>query len=113
MRTHITAHYRGQIVTLPVEDITHFTSGDKYVTAFHQGGILIIHEALRDLENEFGADFIRVHRSHLVRRSLIKYLHRLDCDNAVCKLSGVDELLPVSDKRRKALKAMLAGRENE
>lgn len=112
MRTHITAHYRNAIVRLAVEDITHFTSGDKYVTAHHAGGILILSEALRDLEAEFGADFIRVHRSCLVRKTFIERFERIDNKMSNAHLCG-GLIVSVGPKFRAQVKAMLAGRENE
>lgn len=107
MITHVSALFRGRTVSVPIEDVTHFTSGDKYVTAFHQGGELIISDTLKHLEAELGCDFIRTHRSFLARSSLIKWMQRIDCDNAVCKLSGVQKLLPASNNRRPAVKALL------
>lgn len=106
MRTHISTLIRGRTVTLPLDQVTHFTSGDKYVTAHHAGGQLVITDTLKALESEL-SDFIRTHRSVLVRRSLIKYVQRVDCDNTVCKLSGVNELLPVSELRRNSVKALV------
>lgn len=112
MRTHVCAYYRGRTVRVPIEDITHFTSGDKYVTAFHPGGSLILSEALHDLEAEFGADFIRVHRSRLVRKCLIKSFERIDNKCSLAHLADGSSV-SVGAKSRAQVKAMLAGRENE
>lgn len=109
MRTHITAHYRNAIVRLAVEDITHFTSGDKYVTAFHPGGSLILSEPLRDLEAEFSDDFIRVHRFHLVRKSFIASFERIDSKMSQVHLSD-GSALSAGLKFRPQVKAMIAGR---
>lgn len=66
----LTAWYRGKRQELPVSVVTHFTAGDKYVTAHHPGGELIISISLARLEKSL-PEFIRVHRGMLVRRSCL------------------------------------------
>lgn len=66
----LSAWYRGKRVEVPVDDVTHFTAGDKYVTAHHKGGELILSTSLTRLESQL-PDFIRIHRGSLVRRSCI------------------------------------------
>jgi len=40
-------------------------AGQKYVTLYHRQGSDLIEESLRSIEEEFAADFVRVHRSGL------------------------------------------------
>lgn len=104
MRDHLTAHYRGKIVSLPLEVVTHFRSGGKYVTAHHAEGEFIITDTLNDLEAELAQDFIRSHRSFLVRKSIIQGFTSIDNKVAQVSLLGVSGTLPVSETRKKAVK---------
>ncbi len=108
MRTHITALYRGQIVSVPIADVTHFRSGEKYVTAYHSGGELIITDKLMNLEKELAADFIRVHRRTIVRRSLVAGMSKdWKNDYADLSLRGIADTLVVSRRRLAEVKAFI------
>lgn len=71
MRTIITATLFGKKLSVPVAEITHFTSGDKYVTAHYPGGELILEETIKALAAEFDGLFMRVHRRALVAKDRI------------------------------------------
>jgi two-component system response regulator AlgR len=65
-RQHICARVRGSLVLVPIEDIYYFHAEQKYVTVRHRGGEVLIEDALKSLETEFGDRFFRVHRNALV-----------------------------------------------
>ena len=67
-RQHICARVRGNLELIPVEQIIYFHAEHKYVTVFHDSGEDLIEESLRQLEDEFGDRFVRVHRNALVAR---------------------------------------------
>lgn len=97
MRTHLTASICGRKQSVPFAAITHFTSGDKYVTAHYPGGELILDESLVKLEAEFGAYLTRASRFTLVKTHLIEHVikhakHQL----AEIHITGVAETLRVS-----------------
>lgn len=54
---------------LPVVEVRLLLADQKYVTALHPGGSLLLDESLRELELEFEGQFLRVHRNAL-RRSV-------------------------------------------
>jgi two-component system, LytTR family, response regulator AlgR len=108
MRTHITANYRRSVVRIPIADITHFTSADKYVTAHHPGGELVIEDKMKNLEAELSREFIRTHRRAMVRRSLVCEYTAIDSKTGVVRLQGLDSTLPVSLSRISAVKALFA-----
>ena len=66
--------YRG-VELVPVENIYYFLADQKYVTVRHKDGSVLIDETLKDLEQEFGDQFIRIHRNALVA---ISYLDGLE-----------------------------------
>ena len=67
----LTALYRREKITLPVSEVTHFKAEDKYVTAYHANGELILSDTLETLEQALAADFLRISRSFLIRRQLL------------------------------------------
>ncbi len=67
-RQHILCRRRGALELIPLEDIHCFQAEHKYVTVFHDSGEDLIEESLRQLEDEFGDRFVRVHRNALVAR---------------------------------------------
>lgn len=74
-RHQITAKtYRG-VELVPIENIYYFLADQKYVTVRHKNGSVLIDETLKDLESEFGDQFIRIHRNALVS---IQFLEGLD-----------------------------------
>lgn len=75
-RTHICARTRRGIELVPIDDVRCFVADQKYVTLQHRGGELLIDETLRDLEDEFGDRFVRIHRNALVNGALIEGLDR-------------------------------------
>lgn len=100
MRTHVSAHYRGKLVILPVDQVTHFIADHKYVAAHHPGGVLLIEDSLASLEAEF-PEFIRTHRGALARRSLISGVIGKSRYLSAVMLVGVPE--PVRASRRHAV----------
>ncbi|MDN6876902.1 LytTR family DNA-binding domain-containing protein [Pseudomonas citronellolis] len=98
MRTIITAQLFGKKLSVPFSEITHFTSGDKYVSAHYPGGELILDEALKRIEDEFSEYLTRTHRSALVKTHLIVHLVRhIASKRGEVQLEGVSELIPVSE----------------
>jgi len=95
-RTHISARTRRGIELVPVHEICYFQADQKYVTVRHAGGELIIDETLRELEEEFGEAFLRVHRNALVATRAIEGLERNEDGSHQVRLKGIAELLEIS-----------------
>jgi len=95
-RTHISARTRRGIELVPVHEISYFQADQKYVTVRHAGGELIIDETLRELEQEFGEAFIRIHRNALVATRAIEGLERNEDGSHRVRLKGITELLEIS-----------------
>ena len=71
-RSHITAKTRRGIELIPLDDIRYFIADQKYVTVYHLRGDHLLDETLKELEEEFGERFLRIHRN-----ALGQYLVRL------------------------------------
>ncbi|MEO8224819.1 MAG: LytTR family DNA-binding domain-containing protein [Gammaproteobacteria bacterium] len=78
-RTHICVQRPRGLQMLPVEDILCFQADQKYVTAHYPGGEALLDEPLKDLEDEFGDRFLRIHRNALIA---VAWLDSLDQDEA-------------------------------
>ena len=88
-RTQLSAKSRRGIALLPFADTRYFIADHKYVTAFHIGGELLLDDTLRELEDEFGARLLRVHRNALVVLEHIQGLERVELGQYRVKLQGL------------------------
>ena len=95
-RRHLSAHYRGGVQTVPIEDVLYLLAEQKYVTVRHPGGRMLIDESLKALEEEFPDRFMRIHRNALVATERLVGLEKGIEGASVAVLDGCDERLPVS-----------------
>ena len=106
-RTHICARTRRGIELVPIDDIRFFVADQKYVTLRHPGGELLIDETLRDLEDEFGDKFVRIHRNALVNGGHIEALDRDNEGHHHLRLRDITERLEVSRRHVAGLRKYL------
>lgn len=95
-RSHISARTRRGIELIPIEEVRFFQADQKYVTVRHGEGELLIDETLRELEDEFGERFVRVHRNALVASRFIEGLERDENGHFQIRMRGVDERVNIS-----------------
>ncbi len=65
-RSHISAKSRRGMEIIALADVRYFIADQKYVTVYHRHGEVLIDDTLKELEDEFGARLLRVHRNALV-----------------------------------------------
>jgi two-component system response regulator AlgR len=65
-RKHVCSTSHGQLKLIPVKDVYYFQADQKYVSVHHGGGQDLIDDSLKSLEEEFGDDFVRIHRGAVV-----------------------------------------------
>jgi two-component system response regulator AlgR len=106
-RTHIVSESHKGIEMVPVGEVRCFIAEQKYVRALHPGGSLLIHETLKELEQEFGGQFVRVHRNALVARAHIVGLRRDTEEGWQVELADVEEYPVVSRRHLSELKEQL------
>jgi len=75
-RTRIAVRVRDELRLIPIEQVLCFIAEQKYTTLRHTGGDELIEEPLKELEDEFGARFVRVHRNSLVAIDHVECLER-------------------------------------
>ncbi|MEE4185941.1 MAG: LytTR family DNA-binding domain-containing protein [Gammaproteobacteria bacterium] len=106
-REVITVSRHGNLHRVPVSTVRLFSAEQKYVRMEHQEGADLLDESLKALEEEFVADFVRVHRQYLVRIDCIERLQRRDDGQYVVQLHGVREPVPVSRRHVSTVKTRL------
>lgn len=107
----ITASVGSQIIVVPISDVAYFEAADKYVRVLT--GIaepqreLLIRTPIKDLLPQLDPDeFWQIHRSTLVRASLINAVHRDEAGRLSLSLHGRAEKLAVSRLYAGLFKAM-------
>lgn len=95
-RSQICARQRGALVRVPIETVWYFRAEDKYVVVRHDQGEVLIEEPLKDLEDEFGDRFLRIHRSTLVDLNRVEALDKDRAGHPVVRLRDSEERLDVS-----------------
>jgi two-component system response regulator AlgR len=113
-RRQLRSTERGRVMLVPVADILYFKAEQKYVTARSREREFLIEESLAQLETEFAARFLRIHRNCLVARDAIVGFER-DHETAAADgearwclmLRGVPDRLPVSRRQWPQVKAVL------
>jgi two-component system response regulator AlgR len=88
-RTQLAAKSRRGIELLPFAHARYFIADHKYVTVFHTGGELLLDDTLKELEDEFGARLLRVHRNALVVLEHIQGLERVELGQYRIKVHGL------------------------
>ena len=108
-RTQVSSQGHRGLETLPVADIRCFIADQKYVTAHAPGRELLLPDTLKDLEQEFGDQLLRVHRNALVA---LRHVLRLARDDGgwVVELDGVDERPAISRRHLAEVKETLRNR---
>lgn len=95
-RTHISVLSRGNLQLIPIESILYFKADQKYVTVCHTAGQVLIEESLKDLEDEFGERFFRIHRNALAAAAHVSGLVKDRKGDCTLALHGIDEQLEIS-----------------
>lgn len=120
-RRHFSVQERGRVLLVPVREVLYLKAEAKYVTLRTREREYLLEGALSALEQEFAAQFIRVHRNALVARDAIAGVERgvqladAEEDGEGGKvqeswqvmLRGIDDRLPISRRQWPAVKALV------
>jgi two-component system LytT family response regulator len=99
---------KGNAINLiPVEDIRYLEAQDDYVMIYHSAGKALKQQTMKSCEDNLSkTDFVRIHRSYIVKVGEIKRIEPYGKDNYVAILQSGDKL-PVSRAGFKHLKEEL------
>jgi two-component system response regulator AlgR len=110
-RVALSATERGKVHLIPVANIIYLRAELKYVTARTSEREFLLDESLSKLEEEFGEQFVRVHRSCLVARAAIRGFDRSagagnEGGQWEVLLKGSDERIAVSRRQQYIVREM-------
>ncbi|NOQ88580.1 MAG: response regulator [Gammaproteobacteria bacterium] len=107
-REKICVKSRGSLELIPVEDIIYFMADQKYVTLRTADQEYLIEESLKNIEQEFSFQFIRIHRNALVSKKMLNGLTKDKEGHACINFKDIEDLLIISRRHlplvRKRLK---------
>ncbi|WP_373568441.1 LytTR family DNA-binding domain-containing protein [Pseudomonas sp. LJDD11] len=97
----VQARHGRAVIKIPIEQITHFKAAEKYVTAHHAGGELLLATPLIEIEALYGQRLVRIHRNALVARDRLE-LFRSPCNLRMtpAQVTLTDVLVPLDVSRR-------------
>ena len=95
-REYLCVRVRGNLQRIAVADIYYFRAEQKYVSVRHKNGYVLIEDALKALEQEFAASFVRVHRNALVANRYLQGMEKDREDHWFVTFKGFDERLEIS-----------------
>jgi two-component system response regulator AlgR len=108
-RSHISAKTHQGLELIPIENISLFRADHKYISVFHKLGELLIDEPLKELEDEFEGEFVRVHRNALVSIKAISGFEKVDDGGYALRLTGFDEAIPISRRHVAGIRKLVKG----
>jgi len=108
-RRNLSIHERGKIRLVPIEQVLYMRAELKYITVRTAEREYLLEESLTDLEKEFGARFVRIHRNCLVAKEAIAGFEKGGEDSSesagwMVRLKGLDELLAISRRQQHIVK---------
>jgi two-component system response regulator AlgR len=103
-RSRLCVRQHGNLLLIPLADIRYFQADQKYVTVRTAEASVLIEETLKALEEEFGGQFIRVHRNALVAVRYLSGLEKTPNGHFGVRLRDIDECLEVSRRHIAAVR---------
>jgi two-component system response regulator AlgR len=107
-RRHISARTHKGIELISVDDIRYFMADQKYVTVRHGDGEVLIDETLKELEDEFPDQFVRIHRNALISLIFLEGMEMSTAGQYQVRLRGVEDRLTVSRRHVAGLRKVMA-----
>jgi len=108
-RRHIATRIGEQLRLVPISEVILFRADQKYVSVIHRNGEHLIDESLKDLAEEFSAQFVRIHRSILINAAQLESLDKDSQGKYMIHLRGYHEPLPVSRRQVSDVKRFIRG----
>jgi two-component system response regulator AlgR len=103
---------RGRTDRVPLPEVLYFKAELKYVTVRTADRSYILDASLSELEDKYGALFMRVHRNALVARNAVRALEKYDDPEEgevwAVRLNGIDEMLAVSRRQLSAVREAIS-----
>ena len=115
-RTQLCARVQGEIKLIPLDRVAYFQADQKYTRVNFDGGEHLIDDSLKQLEQEFGERFVRIHRNALVAVANIEALQKTADGEVSVRLRGTADgavtSLKVSRRHVAAVRRKLRGEQS-
>jgi two-component system response regulator AlgR len=104
---HLHGRLRGEEVRIALDEVICLQAEEKYVAVQHGGGTLLIEESLRQLEEAYPDQLVRLHRNCLVPLARLIGLKTLADGRTLARLAGTELHPEVSRRNLPALRKLL------
>jgi two-component system response regulator AlgR len=98
---------RGEQVRIALDDVVCLLAEEKYVVVRHGGGELLIEDSLRQLEEAYPQQLVRLHRNCLVPQARLVGLKSLADGRTLARLAGTELQPEVSRRNLPAVRRLL------
>ncbi len=101
-RSNLSAHERGKVLLIPIDQVLYLRAELKYVTVRTAEREYLIEESLTALEKEYATRFVRIHRNCLVARDAIMGFEKGGDEGEsgwLMRVKGLEEKLPISRRQ--------------
>lgn len=105
--SYLHGRLRGEQVRVALGDVISLLAEEKYVVVQHRGGQLLLEESLRQLEEAYPDQLIRLHRNCLVPSQRLVGLKTLADGRVLARLSGTEFTPEVSRRNLPTLRKLL------
>jgi two-component system response regulator AlgR len=105
--SYLHGRLRGEQVRVALNDVISLLAEEKYVVVQHRGGQLLLEESLRQLEETYPEQLIRLHRNCLVPSQRLVGLKTLADGRVLARLSGTEFTPEVSRRNLPTLRKLL------
>ncbi|HEU4670718.1 MAG TPA: LytTR family DNA-binding domain-containing protein [Dyella sp.] len=104
---YLHARQRGEEVRIALDQVIALQAEDKYVVVLHGGGELLIEDSLKQLEEAYPEQLVRLHRSCLVPQARLVGLKTLADGRTLARLAGSELQPEVSRRNLPAVRRLL------
>jgi two-component system response regulator AlgR len=98
---------RGEQVRIALDEVLCLLAEEKYVVVQHRGGELLIEDSLRQLEDSYPDQLIRLHRNCLVPPARLLGIKTLADGRVLARLDGTDSSPEISRRNLPAIRKLL------
>ena len=105
--SYLFGRLRGEQVRIALDEVVCLLAEEKYVVVQHRGGQLLLEESLRQLEEAYPDQLIRLHRNCLVPPQRLLGLKTLGDGRVLARLGGTELMPEVSRRNLPAVRRLL------
>lgn len=105
----LTVRYRGGLQRIPLADVVCLLADQKYVEVIHAGGVALLEESLKSIEQRLPERFLRIHRNALVDPQRMRELHKGEGGACLLTLEQGPRPLEVSRRHLPEVRKLLRG----